>query len=407
MTRSRLATAVLTATTAAATVAAVTLLPAGSQAVPVSQTYPVPADRTFTVHGHGFGHGHGMSQYGAQGAATRGVAHDDILAFYYPGTDAGQVKARVRVRITADTTPDLVVLVAPGLRVTDLGTGTRYPLPTDLGATRWRLAVTTGNHDVVQYDAGDGWQRWRPGGAATLTGQGQFTATGPLTLMSPAGTRAYRGSLRLAAPEPGSTDRDTVNVVGLEGYLKGVVPREMPASWKPEALAAQAVAARTYAMWSIAQNPDGAAQICDTTSCQVYGGYDDEVASSNAAVDATKGQIRTFDGEPAFTQFSSSSGGWTSAGSVPYLTAQADPYDDWSGNPVHDWTTTLSAARIQKAFPALGRLRAVKVVERDGNGQWKGRVLTVVLDGAKADRRISGDTFRSTFGLRSTWFSLG
>ena len=71
----------------------------------------------------------------------------------------------------------------------------------------------------------------------------------------------------------------------------------------------------------------------------MYGGAGAEDPRSNAAVTATARQILTYDGKPAFTQFSSSSGGWTSAGSVPYLAAKADPYDDYDGNPVHAWTT--------------------------------------------------------------------
>ena len=77
-------------------------------------------------------------------------------------------------------------------------------------------------------------------------------------------------------------------------------------------------------------------QICDTTSCQVYGGFSAEYASTNTAIDATGCQVRLdAAGQPAFTQFSSSNGGWTAAGSQPYLVAQEDPYDGWSGNPQH------------------------------------------------------------------------
>jgi stage II sporulation protein D len=166
------------------------------------------------------------------------------------------------------------------------------------------------------------------------------------------------------------------------------------------------VAARTYATWSRAQNLRRYYQICDTTSCQVYGGVDGEDARSNRAVAATRRQILTYGGKPAFTQFSSSSGGWTSAGSVPYLTAQPDPYDGWSGNPVHTWTTTIDAGRFERSYPSLGTLRRILVVNRDGNGDWQGRVNSVVLDGTRGDVTISGDSFRWAFGLRSNWFTI-
>ena len=89
---------------------------------------------------------------------------------------------------------------------------------------------------------------------------------------------------------------------------------------------------------------------------------------------------------------------------MPYLVARADPYDDHPANPVHTWRLRLSAARIKRAYPSIGRLVRLHVTRREGGGQWHGRVLRVVLDGRRANVRLSGDTFRSVFGLRSTWF---
>jgi stage II sporulation protein D len=250
------------------------------------------------------------------------------------------------------------------------------------------------------------WHRWKPGGRATLVGDGEFAAPGALSLHTPGGVRRYRGVLRSASPKAGGAARDTVNVLSMDEYLRGVIPTEMPASWHPEAVKAQAVAARTYATWSRSQYPSRYYQICDTTSCQVYRGVDAEDPRSNAAVTATAREVLTYGGKPAFTQFSSSSGGWTSAGSVPYLPAKADPYDDFEGNGVHEWTTTFDATRIERAYPAVGVLRRIQVTRRDGNGEWGGRVWTLVLDGTKSDVTVSGDSFRARFGLRSTWFSV-
>jgi SpoIID/LytB domain protein len=373
-------------------------------AVTTDQSYWVPVDKQIVVRGHGFGHGHGMSQYGAYGAALDGLSHQQILDFYYPGTAWSQVKGQVRVLISADTTADLVVSPAPGLTLRDRGDGTTYRLPTPDGVKRWRLTVEDGR-TVVGYLTKT-WQRFEPGGRATLAGEGEFFADGPLTLWTPAGPRDYRGVLRAAAPSPGSKDRDTVNVLSMDAYVKGVIPHEMPASWASEAVRAQAVAARTYAAWSRAQNPGRYYQICDTTSCQVYGGVGGEDPRSNAAVDATARQILTYDGKAAFTQFSASSGGWTSAGSVPYLPAKADPYDGHSANPVHDWSVTVDASRLEQAYPAIGTLRRIRVVSRDGNGEWRGRVWNVELDGSQADRVMSGDSFRWMYGLRSSWFTI-
>jgi stage II sporulation protein D len=367
--------------------------------VAVSQTYPVPGNGRYTVRGHGWGHGHGMSQWGAQGAALAGKDYRQILDFYYPGTKPATAAKKVRVLITGDTSSDVVVLARSGLKVRDRGAATTYPLPG--GPSRWRINPGAGNTDVVQQWTGSTWKDWR-----TLKGGGEFRAPGPIALVKPGETVRYSGFLRAARPTDTSTSRDTVNVVSLDSYVKGVVPYEVYTSWRPAALQAQAVAARTYAAFERAANEDRYYQICDTSSCQVYGGVDKEVQSTNDAVDATAREILTYDGAPAFTQFSSSSGGWTSAGGYPYLPEKADPWDATPGNSLHSWSTTITAEAIRAKFPAIGQLLRIRVTARTGHGDWQGRVLSMTLVGRKASRTMSGDTFRSTFGLRSNWFTF-
>ena len=409
--RLRLRAAAMTCLTIGLLAATPQLVALGSDQAPqhrrvaVDQTYPVPGSGTYTVRGHGYGHGRGMSQYGANGAALKGLSHEEILDFYYPGTSLGTVRKKIRVLISADTTSDLVVDARKGLALRDLGSGTTYSLPRDLGASRWRVAPD-GERDVVAYFANGAWKSWRPGGADALEGPGEFRAGGPITLVTPSGELPYRGSLRAVPPSSGSGDRDTVNVVSMDDYVRGVVPAEMPASWEPEAVQSQAVAARTYAAYTRARNADRYYQICDTTSCQVYKGVNGEHELGDAAVRATARQILTYKGAPAFTEFSASSGGWTVAGDFDYLTAKQDPYDAWSGNYVHDWSVKVSAASISKAYPAIGTLKSIKVTSRDGNGQWQGRVLAMSLVGSKSTVKISGDDFRWKFGLRSTYFSF-
>jgi hypothetical protein len=123
-------------------------------------------------------------------------------------------------------------------------------------------------------------------------------------------------------------------------------------------------------------------------------------------VRATARQILTYEGRPAFTQFSASSGGWTSAGSVPYLPAKKDPYDDFPGNSVHTWTTVVNARSLESLHPQIGTLVRLRVTKREGNGQWRGRVLQIVLDGTAGTAYMTGDDFRWHFGLRSTWFTI-
>ncbi len=374
--------------------------PAPAPAATTADTWSVPTSAWITIRGHGFGHGHGMSQYGAEGAARQGLTYRQIAEFYYPGTAWGTARGRVTVLITADTTDDLEVLARSRLSVRDTASGDRYALPAN-GASRWRIAVAGNGATRVSFRT-DHWHGWK-----ALAGDGEFYAGGqPIALVTPAGTRQYRGRLRLATPRPGSAARDTVNDLELDSYVKGVVPLEIPASWSAEAVRAQSVAARTYAAYERA-HPHGAHyQLCDTSSCQVYGGYGAEVAASNAAVDATRGAILTSGGAPAFTQFASSSGGWTSAGSVPYLPAREDPYDAWAGNPVHSWSLRVDDRALERRWPAIGNLRKIVVNRRDGHGEWGGRVASLTLVGGRGRTTVSGDTFRSVLGLRSTWVTF-
>jgi stage II sporulation protein D len=365
----------------------------------------IPDHATLKIAGHGFGHGHGLSQYGAEGAARQGLSARRIVRFYYPHTQAGTSGGNVRVWLSADTDHDTTVLARPGLLVRDLAGGAARQVPTtgEAGkATRWRLSGR-GTATRVSYRT-DTWHTWR-----TLKGNGEFRSTGkPLRLVVAGHAMGYRGTLQSLAPVKGHPGRITVNKVSLDAYVRGVVAREMPASWHQAALRAQAIAARTYAAYKIAHPLSSRAALCDTSSCQVYGGTAAETPSTDRAVAKTARQVRLFHGAPAFTEFSSSNGGWTAASSQPgqpYLDAHRDPYDGWSGNGYHSWTTKVSASAVEKAF-RLGNLRRIVITERDGNGQWNGRVLGMRLVGSKRTVTISGDTFRSALGLRSTWFDI-
>ncbi|HEX6151791.1 SpoIID/LytB domain-containing protein [Nocardioides sp.] len=377
---------------------ALALTPLSAAPAAAAQRWDVPKSASITIKGHGYGHGRGMSQYGAEGAARQGLGYRQIASFYYPGTSWGRARGRIRVLLTADTTDDLIVRARSGLQIRDEGAGTTDALP-DNGATRWRVIRAKGTFRVSFLR--QRWRRWR-----VLEGRGTFLAGGePMTLVTPTGDRPYRGRLTAVQP-PGSSGLVTVNVLPLEAYLRGVVPLEIPALWSRAAVRAQAVAARTYAAYERAHPRSAAYDICDTWSCQVYGGAAAEHPNSDAAIAATKRRVLQHGGEPAFTQFGSSSGGWTVAGGVTYLPAKADPYDGWSGNPNHDWKLTVTDRRLESAFPSLSNLRRIVVVSRDGNGQWGGRVDRLRLVGSRDRVTVSGDAMRSALGLKSTWVTF-
>ena len=357
------------------------------------------------LEGRGFGHGKGLSQYGARAAAAQGRTHQEILDFYYPGTQRGSVDGDVEVLISADTTTDVRVLPARGLRVRRVGTGrSRWLARSAPDARAWRITSATGGRSNVEARAKGGWSRVR-----TLAGDAELLAKEPLTLLLPGGARAtYRGALRSASTGAGRA-RDTVNVVDFEDYLRGVVPGEVPALWPTEAVRAQAVAARTYAAYERDHAPAARHyELCDTSACQVYRGVDAEHYGSDDAVAATAGVVVTADGAPAFTQFSASNGGWTRAGSFPYLQAVEDPWDTApeAENPYAQWSRTLTPAALEKVWPGSGSFVSLEVVARDGNGAWGGRVVRVEVTFTGATRSATGDQLRSWLGLRSDWFRL-
>jgi len=178
----------------------------------------------------------------------------------------------------------------------------------------------------------------------------------------------------------------------------------MPSSWHPEALQAQAVAARSYA---IATDKPGPFDHYPDTRSQVYRGVAGETASSNAAVAATAGQVLTYGGRPAVTYFFSTSGGHTEnvenvflgADPQPYLRGVPDPYD--GGSPYHRWRLRLSTARLNRLLSGyvLGRFRRLEVIKRGASP----RIVTARVRSSFGTKLITGPTLRARLGLRDTW----
>lgn len=236
----------------------------------------------------------------------------------------------------------------------------------------------------------------------------------------PSASRYYRGELRAIRSGTSATDFRVVNSLGLDWYVRGVVPRESPAYWgtlpcadgRPScgqrALEAQTIAARSY---SLGENRHPYARTCDTITCQVYGGRAyrpaggsvtvSEAAQTNSAVAATPGVIRRMsNGSVARTEFSSSTGGWTAGGVYPSV---VDDGDDVAQNPNHRWTTTITASQLQSRY-GLGVLVAATVTSRS---TVDGRAVTGLrLNFAGGQVTTDGEAFRREWGLRSSWFDL-
>ena len=195
-------------------------------------------------------------------------------------------------------------------------------------------------------------------GKVRVVGKGKFgdpaTAKPGKGFLKINGSR-YRGDLKIYNK---GGKLAVVNVVGLQGYLFSVVPREMPSSWPLEALKAQAVAARGYAVRAAHTSWY---DIYDDTRDQVYGGLDygsGEDPGSTAAVKATAGEVLKSGGEVISAYFSSSNGGRTAAsadtwgGSRSYLISRKDPFDRNGSNPNRNWTVVLTPRALQNRLGA-------------------------------------------------------
>ena len=217
----------------------------------------------------------------------------------------------------------------------------------------------------------------------------------------------YRGDLEFWNTGDGNR---VVNELDTELYLRGVVPKEVSASWPTESLKAQAVAARSYGLH---QSRYSYASTCDTSSCQVYfgaatrGGATSsgftpvEHARTNSAIAATAGDVRVWSGTNNLvsTEFSASNGPRTAGGSFP---AVNDPFDDVEPNPLHEWTRVIDADSIMSRY-GLSSADAVGTVNDP----------TVSYDGIWDNRVSLGNgnyrsawSFRGDYGLPSPGFEL-
>jgi SpoIID/LytB domain protein len=366
--------------------------------------------------GAGFGHGIGMSQYGAYGAAVRGLTWPNIMAFYYPGTARGtrSTTELIQVWLEGDKDRDLRVRPSVGLRVSD-DLGTTYTLPVGTRYRAWRAVRSIREIFKLQYlDSSGAWVTKSHPLSASPGRTWRFTNTAKVVevRLTDNSSVEVRGSV--AVIFYGSATR-TVNRLRVDTYLKSVVPSEMPTSWPTQAVRAQAVAARTYAIRIKAGAAPGARwDICDSVNCQVYRGYASttpagtrtvhETSNGNTAVTATAGSILTYGGTAALTQFSSSNGGHSAPGDYPYLRPQPDPYD--AVIRPNTWTVALSAAAIAKAYPTVGEVQQLQVVSRDGYGRYGGRVTWIKITGSTGSVTVTGPQFRFAAGLRSTLFTI-
>jgi stage II sporulation protein D len=343
----------------------------------LSLSVPATADGAtrWVVKGGGWGHGLGMSQYGAYGQALEGRGYRKILRHYYSDTTFGEASGRVRVLLLAS-----------------VGSSTFG------GANRVGSRSISPNRNYIVRRVGGRIVVKTPRGKRIARSSGTLRVTGPNGLVTVADKdRTYRDAI---VYRPGLSGGVTaVNHVELENYIRGVVPNESPASWPIEALKAQAVAARSYALGTGAGN--AVFDHYDTVASQVYGGYSSENARTNRAVASTRGDVLRYNGKVIVAYFHSTSGGYTENNEnvwggtpLPYIRGVRDPWDHYS--PYHRWKVRYSARRLGAAM-GVGRLRSVRIHKRGVSG----RIVRATFRGTGGSDRVDGwDGIRGRLGLR-------
>lgn len=391
---------------------------------------PVVLSGPVTFFGRGYGHGVGLSQYGALGRAREGQDAATILAHYYPGATLGlvdpnmAVRVRVLYRFTPSASRPFILYGRLGPWTVD-GIDALFPSDaalrlTQTGTAAWQLSVTAADGTLLAARSGVADLRVRP--ASELS---------RLQLWSkPSYYDTYRGSLRILA----SSTVTVINEVLLDQYLLGVVPAEMPPTWPAEALRAQAIAARSYAVNRL-RPTIGTWDVTDNTTSQVYRGVRGERATTTAAVASSPGAVLVSGSAVVGAVFHSTGGGATENNEaafvspsgamrvtpMAYLRGSPDRRADGSSydgaSPYTTWrTATYDVGALSAIFGADRRTNVGTLVALDLSARGvSGRLIRVTLIGTARTATVSGEVFRSVFNarrpagnplLRSTLFDL-
>ena len=318
-------------------------------------------------------------------------------------TSAKSAKATATEAQPAKQAPDLRVGLASGrASVTIMPAEGKATAQTESSKT---IALAANTAAAIRWQAGAflvGREKLR-GDVLTIrpSGAGELALDG----------RRYRGALELRHKGGGLT---AVNIVPVDDYLRSVVPEEMPVDWPAEAIKAQSVAARSFALASRGRHASEGYDLCTTTHCQLYTGTTAEKSASNAAIKATRGEVLTYGGKPIEALFHTDSGGMTEnseavwGSHVPYLRAAKD-----TPAKTMPWTKTISRADLERKLAAkghdIGKVRSIALsplaIGRAAKDRTaSGRVKTMTVKGTKGTATLSGTTWRSLLGLKSTLF---
>jgi len=379
----------------------------------------------FTFHGSGYGHGLGMSQWGAYGLAQMGWGHAKILRHFYRGTRVqapGDLPGQIRVGLTTDRTAIHLKALDGPVRLWE-GAARSGALVGIIDAGRTWVVKAKPDGFVVRDHTGAlvGDRRW---GSRAVDLELSYEGAGSRVLIPEAdavngiGFSYNRGAIELDLYDCGDVDLCQVRVIarlGMQAYLYGL--GEVPSSWPAATLRAQAVAARTYAVYDMRHGsirPECDCHITDGSNDQVYVGYAKEGGVDGdrwvAAVEATDDQVVTYLGTVIQSFYAASDGGhsdnvedvWhggNDAYAISWLRGVCDPGESTTANPWIDWSRSFDAgsltARLASYTGSIGTIRRFTQIER-GVG---GRIVSAVAKGATGTAIVTGGELRSGLAL--------
>jgi stage II sporulation protein D len=241
----------------------------------------------------------------------------------------------------------------------------------------------------------------------------KFVSADPECLLQSNG-QTYRGAFIVKAAEDSKIT--LINELGIDDYLKGVLPREVVISWPQQSLRVQAVASRTYLASHLGHHASQGFDLCSDVHCQVYGGTAKEHPKTSEAVDATNGEILVYNGKPMGAFFHSNCGGSTEEiayvwgqTNVPYLPRKKCGYG--TADPRYHWKLSLNDSDILAALKNKTKvkgntLKSLRVKKKSPSG--RAQFVTVTTDQGAFD--LSGNEFRIALNpekIRSTlWTRL-
>lgn len=346
-----------------------------------------------TFKGKGNGHGVGMSQWGAKGMADKKYSYDKILKFYYSNVSLS----------TKDTSKTKIRVLVGSKQSTSTFSSTKKYVVKDSKTGKSLVSLNGGQLVKVSYSKGY-YQVYSYPHKKTFKTKNPVWIT-PNERYSYVRYKGHQYDGQLYVYQS-SSKLNVVNHALLEDYVAGVLPYEMYPNWPNEALKAQSVAARTYAIKRLGAK--GYWDVDDTINYQVYKGRSADDKRMKSLTSSTKGKILTYKGKYVDAMFHSSSGGHTLdaqylwGNAVPYLKGKKDPYDQ-SDYVKKGWSYRISKYDLGSRY-GIGTIKSIKVTKSA-----QGHPVTLQLNGTRKSITVSATYLRSKLGgtkVKSTYFSI-